>query len=157
MSECGVIKSLFAYTHSLVIFETILVLICLLTANNRAAERLGLFIRKNRRGIRNTSQKLLFPNPPSNITVGTILSSTELEVGIGSTHPTIWAEQPLGRLVDAQIKHIIITRVASILNLVLAHRILLHSEIAKSAYHALIDLSRRSGPRRIGVFRNWEF
>lgn len=131
------------------IFETILVLICLLTTNDRAAERLGLLVRKDRRSVRNTGQKLLFPNPPSNITVGAILGSAKLEVGIGSAHASIWAEQPLGGLIDAQINHIIITRVASILDLVLAHHILLHSEIAKSAYHALIDLSGSSGPGRI--------
>ena len=132
------------------VFETILVLVCLLTANDRAAERLRLLIRKNRRGVWDTSQKLLFADPPSNITVGAILGSAQLEVGIGSAHSTSWAEQPLGRLINAQIDHIVITSVASVWNLVLTHHILLHSKITESAYHTLINLSGCSGPRRIG-------
>lgn len=136
-------KTASSQTYSFVVFEPILVLVCLLAANNGASERLGFFVGKNNGGVWNPSEQLLFADPPCNITIRAILSSTELKVGVGRTHSTTGAEQPLGRFVDAKIDHVIIVPIeAAKLILVLAHGVILHTEITESTHHAFVNFGR---------------
>lgn len=96
-------------TYSFVIFETVLVLIRLLTSNDGASEGLGLFIGKQSCGVGDTCQQLLFPYPSSDFTVRTILRSTKLEVRIRSIDPSSRAEETFRRFVNAKVYHVIVT------------------------------------------------
>ena len=129
--------------YSFVIFESILVLVCLLAADNGASERLGFFVRKNNGSVGDPSKQLLFADPSCNIAIRAILSPTELKVGVGRTHPATGAKQPLSRLIDAKIDHIIIVPIeAAKLILILAHGVILHAEITEPTHHAFVDFGR---------------
>lgn len=138
-------------TYSFVVFESILILVCLFTTDNGTPEWLGFLIGEDNGRIRDTSQKLLFADASCNIAIWTVLSSTELEVGIGGAHATAGAEEALGGFVDTEVDHVIIVTVeAAKLVLVLAHGVILHAEVTKATHHAFIYFCRGPWSGRIG-------
>lgn len=130
-------------TYSFVVFESVLILVGLLAANNGAPEWLGFFVGENDGGIGDTSQQLLFADSSCNIAIRAVLSSAELEVGVRGTHAATGAEEPLGWLVNAKIDHVIIVPIETTeLILVLAHGVILHTEITKSTHHTFVHFGR---------------
>ena len=136
-------------TYSFVIFQTILVLIRFLTANDWAPERLWFLVGKESSGIRNTRQQLLLSDPSSNFTVRAILCSTELKVSIGGIDSASGTKQSFGWFVDTQVYHIIVVSgEPSKLRLTLHHRVL-HSQVSETTKHAVIQFCRRPGGRGV--------
>lgn len=135
-----------SHTYSLVIFESVLVLVCLLATDDGAPEWFRFFVGENNSRIGDTGQQLLFADPSCNIAIWAVLSPAELEVGIGRAHATAGAEEPLGRLIDTEIDHVIIVTVeAAELVLVLAHSVILHTEVTEPTHHAFVYFG--GGPR----------
>lgn len=138
-------------TYSFVIFEPVLILVCLFTTDDGAPEWFRLLIGKDNGCIGDTGQKLLFADATGDIAIWTVLGSTELEVGIGRAHATARAEEALGWFVDAEIDHVIIVTVeAAELVLVLAHGVILHTEVTKATHHAFVYFCRGPWSGRIG-------
>lgn len=139
--------------YRFVVFEAILVFVSFLASDDRASERLGLIVRHHpSRGIRHTGQHLLFSNSSGHVTVGTILPITESHVSILLVLlavPSRRAEKSLGRLVDAEVEHIIIaTETSKRECLLLGCRqkgIVLHGHVTHTGHDALIKFGGRAG------------
>lgn len=137
-------------TYSFVVFQTILVLVCLFATNDGASEWLRLFVRKESGSIRHTSQQLLFPDPSRDFTVRAVLSSAELEVRVRGVETSIRTKQSFRWFIDTEIDHVIAPRKSTKLWLALHCRVVvLHWQISKSTHHTLVEFGGCSRSGRI--------
>ena len=146
-------------TNSLVIFQAILVLVCLLAANDWTVEWLWDAIS---RGIRYSGQFLLFPYRSCELAVFTVLAISELTCRrmlgrlwllllLRIVEATVNAPQRLGWLIDTQIQHVIPIATISKASEVLTLHVLqvAHTHASQIANKISIKLPRCSRSGRV--------
>ena len=134
------------------IFQSILILVCLLTPNDGAVE--GLRYTTISWGFRHPSQLLLFSYRLCELTILTVLSVTELSSRGGLSRllrlvkAAVKAEESFCRLVNAVFAHAIITAkvVATVYVILILHILhIAHVHISHIAKEVSLQIARCAG------------
>src|SRR5438046_275467 len=133
-------------TYRLVIFQAILILIRLFTADDGASVRLRFIIGHQAKCVWNAGQYLLVSNALCDLAVGAILgpSQSKLRMLLRTIKASVRTEQSLCGLVDAKVKHVISATKAWKLLLAGHEGIVLHGHVPEAANDGILELPRRS-------------